>query len=859
MTLSGLRISQTRQRFYGSSARLEQRLRVSRFPAGAIMKRIVSYNDSLAFVAEIQSELSRRQKHTGEERTLTEASTDAAAGNARSFSGTLATAPEQGAVASASSCLEQLDLQRVASEPSPRGVVPETHVERNTVASEPAKKAEPPAAEGAPATHWTPLSPAQQTKPSGSGTGDQTAEASGAFPTSQYDTGAAGWRSRWNVGSESPSLAPLAAAPSPRSFSNEREEDAVSADSSLLAGGGRVETERTPVLAEESFPLAVDFDADNSSEAYGGIQDAFIDRHRAARPQHHRTLAYSGEGEGTGTGNRLADIDPGASCEPPQHLATSRALPPDSRHVPEREQQHHEHQEQEQCTLVEAQAAAGSMHSGTGDEVLAASSTLRRIESQGKRVSSALDLPEMAKPAGQTKYMVRKLVIVMAGLPARGKSHIAQQVARYLNWLGHRTAIFNVGVMRRRLMKSSDCDASFFSPENDEGMRLRWEFARRTLHEMNQWLFGENGQVGIYDATNSTKMRRRFVREYLENLGIRVLFLESIVNDERIVEQNILATKLNSPDYRDRDADYAVRDFKNRLRNYERANETITEDEGCSYVKIIDGGKKFVLYNLKGHLQSKIVSYLTSVHIVPRLIYLSRHGESEWNVTGQLGGDPPITRRGEAYAKRLSEFLQREFQGRPLPTVWCSQLRRTWLTVRHIPTDICICWRSLNEINAGICEGMTYEQIKRELPDVWEARKADKLRYRYPSGESYLDVIHRVEPIILEIERQTKPLLIVAHNAIIRSIYAFFKGLKQEQVPYVDIPLHTLICLRTRPYGCDERRYKLLTDEVPIDRARTPEPSDSEGHPRDHRDAAEAAPNCAVIERVWFDDIETIP
>ena len=42
-----------------------------------------------------------------------------------------------------------------------------------------------------------------------------------------------------------------------------------------------------------------------------------------------------------------------------------------------------------------------------------------------------------------------KLVIVMVGLPARGKSYITKKIARYLNWLQHDTRIFNVGERRR--------------------------------------------------------------------------------------------------------------------------------------------------------------------------------------------------------------------------------------------------------------------------------------------------------------------------------------------------------------------------------------------------------------------------
>ena len=42
-----------------------------------------------------------------------------------------------------------------------------------------------------------------------------------------------------------------------------------------------------------------------------------------------------------------------------------------------------------------------------------------------------------------------KLVIIMVGLPARGKSYITKKIARYLGWQQHNTKVFNVGNRRR--------------------------------------------------------------------------------------------------------------------------------------------------------------------------------------------------------------------------------------------------------------------------------------------------------------------------------------------------------------------------------------------------------------------------
>jgi 6-phosphofructo-2-kinase len=80
--------------------------------------------------------------------------------------------------------------------------------------------------------------------------------------------------------------------------------------------------------------------------------------------------------------------------------------------------------------------------------------------------------------------------------------------------------------------------------------------------------------------------------------------------------------------------------------------------------------------------------------------------------------------------------------------------------------------RMLNELNAGIAEGMTYDEIRGRWPDQYEERKKDKLRYRYPGagGESYLDVVNRLRAVIVEVERMQDHVLLVAHRVVARGI-----------------------------------------------------------------------------------------
>ncbi|GFR04583.1 hypothetical protein TNCT_358302 [Trichonephila clavata] len=72
----------------------------------------------------------------------------------------------------------------------------------------------------------------------------------------------------------------------------------------------------------------------------------------------------------------------------------------------------------------------------------------------------------------RTNYVNLPHVIAMVGLPARGKTYIAKKLTHYLNWIGIKTKVFNVGEYRRlatEAYKSHD----FFRPENTAAMAIR--------------------------------------------------------------------------------------------------------------------------------------------------------------------------------------------------------------------------------------------------------------------------------------------------------------------------------------------------------------------------------------------------
>ena len=78
--------------------------------------------------------------------------------------------------------------------------------------------------------------------------------------------------------------------------------------------------------------------------------------------------------------------------------------------------------------------------------------------------------------------------------------------------------------------------------------------------------------------------------------------------------------------------------------------------------------------------------------------------------------------------------------------VWTSWLTRTIQTASGIqaPQER---WKALNEIDAGVCEELTYQQISERFPAELAARDHNKLTYRYPGAPSYEDIVARfVEP-----------------------------------------------------------------------------------------------------------------
>lgn len=129
-----------------------------------------------------------------------------------------------------------------------------------------------------------------------------------------------------------------------------------------------------------------------------------------------------------------------------------------------------------------------------------------------------------------------KLIIVMCGLPATGKTHIAQRIARYLSFfLDIDTKIFNVGDYRRKFF-GDKCPAEFFDHSNEEFVTKREQACNSALSDLIEFMKLDGVRVGVLDSTNSTRKRRDHIREVLQQSKCKVVFLESICDRKDVSE-----------------------------------------------------------------------------------------------------------------------------------------------------------------------------------------------------------------------------------------------------------------------------------------------------------------------------------
>ena len=147
------------------------------------------------------------------------------------------------------------------------------------------------------------------------------------------------------------------------------------------------------------------------------------------------------------------------------------------------------------------------------------------------------------------------------------------------------------------------------------------------------------------------------------------------------------------------------------------------------------------------------------------VIYVARHGETAWTLTGQHTGltDLPLTPQGERNARALADRLK----GLDFAKVFTSPLQRASRTcalagfgaVAEVDND-------LTEWNYGDYEGLRSDEIRAKRPD-WQL-----FRDGCPGGESPAQVMARADNVVKRVREAKGDVLLFSSGHFIRMLAA---------------------------------------------------------------------------------------
>ncbi|HBI47442.1 MAG TPA: 6-phosphofructokinase [Smithella sp.] len=378
-----------------------------------------------------------------------------------------------------------------------------------------------------------------------------------------------------------------------------------------------------------------------------------------------------------------------------------------------------------------------------------------------------------------------KLFIVFMGLPARGKSTLAARLRDAFRRDGISTRIFNNGKLRRTYLPLQETARSeFYSPQNLAAVELRNKIALMNMERAKTYL-RNSGQIAILDATNAGRERRATIEKNLNDHPL--LFIECINDDEDILSLSI-QEKIKLPEFAHL-KDKAVTEFLKRIDYYRMIYKPLKVER--NYIRI-DSLQNMIIEEKHSDaipFYDRLRDYLVTDEV--KNLFLIRHTETEYNIVNRIGGDPLLTENGKMQATALGQF----FKSKKISYIFTSTKRRTIDTARIICEKQSDCriisLKEFDEINAGICERMTYTEIEEHMPHVFKKRGANKYHYVYPEGESYETMKSRITQGIKKaffLNRHANNIMIVGHQAVNRMILSHFLYRREDDVPYIYIP-----------------------------------------------------------------------
>lgn len=155
------------------------------------------------------------------------------------------------------------------------------------------------------------------------------------------------------------------------------------------------------------------------------------------------------------------------------------------------------------------------------------------------------------------------------------------------------------------------------------------------------------------------------------------------------------------------------------------------------------------------------------------MIYIVRHGESVGNLNKRYCGITDVELSIDGRVQALQAGLNLKYL--KVLKIYSSPLKRAYETAEIISKEINVNLNKadcLKEVNFGIFENMTWDEIHNDYKEETDNWIQQGLKYTFPKGESYGDIINRIAGFMDDIEDNS---VIVSHFGVIQSILLYYK------------------------------------------------------------------------------------
>lgn len=164
-------------------------------------------------------------------------------------------------------------------------------------------------------------------------------------------------------------------------------------------------------------------------------------------------------------------------------------------------------------------------------------------------------------------------------------------------------------------------------------------------------------------------------------------------------------------------------------------------------------------------------------------IILTRHGETEWNVSGYCQGsfDSPLTKQGIDQAEKLAQRLV----GEKIAAMYSSPLGRAVATAKAIADqfklEISEC-PEFREISFGDWEGKAWLELRNLYAQDFGIWEQSPHTYRFPGGETMQEVLDRAKPRLQELvcKHEGETICIVTHGITLKALVTDLMGYTLE-------------------------------------------------------------------------------